>query len=224
MPGPTGSARLYTDQHGRVFKSSVERMDTTMNPTTSRMYDRTGYLQPVGWGSPYPFWNLASDFVVDLPDDGNGDRVLLDYDGFIQRQLDDIAAWKMRGDQLMQAAARDTYRPGDPWTPFVLKQAGPKPKPWEPADACRRGNKWALKGEGECPKALEPFFVKPVESVPTFDEGMEDIYADPQVADAVEDAEAAQDREETRGERQARIMREAKANKSKELAVNGVEG
>ena len=41
----------------------------------------------------------------------------------------------------------------------IRDKVGPDPSPIEPVLACEQGNRWAVFGEGECPKALTRFFV-----------------------------------------------------------------
>ena len=214
------SAAFYTDQHGRRFKSSVVMVHKVYDPPGAVLYDRTGYLVPVGWSSPYQFWNFAPDFISAVANTDYDNALHFDYESFILDRKEKHAAWEAGVNNAMRAQFKTAWEPGLTPTVEALKVAGPRPQAWQPADAARRGNRWVLFGEGECPKALAEFFVAPV-AAPTIDLGEPgvDIYADEQVAPDIEQVE---DEEDRRRAKDAERKRRERASKSLSGQMAGV--
>lgn len=145
--------RRVKDQHGRTFGFPVEGPD-------GHACGPIEWLS-VGTTRRPPF--LPPPAYLRLGTNAEGSVFLrVDYDGW---KADVRRSWTDFVRSVRQEYSRINVECD--WTPEgtvgmrgdVRDKVGPDPSPIEMVMACEQGNRWALYGEGTCPKALQKFVV-----------------------------------------------------------------
>lgn len=149
--------RRLRDQHGRWWGFPTEGPDGhPCGPIEFISADRTGKIvakvPPI---LPQAAW-------IKVFTDSEGTHFLrINYEGW---KADIRRAWTNLAKAVREEYSRINTECN--WSPTgtvgmrgdVRDKVGPDPDPIEPVLACEQGNRWAVYGEGECPKALQRFF------------------------------------------------------------------
>lgn len=156
---------IFTDQHGRRFKTVVER--DTMHPCAA--------LTPYGWKAPLVTPDKYFQIDKDEPF-----RLKIDYDSWIADLEEAAREYDTRlgsnAVMLFGTGAASALQRRDT---ELLRYTGPAPFPVDPVKAARQGNNWVLGIKtGPMPEWAKPFFEKPKVEERVFEDVYEDVADD----------------------------------------------
>jgi len=153
--------RVFTDQHGRQWGAAIE--NKTQHPCSDLIPKFKAPMYP-----PPSHIKIVDTYAA---------TIRMDYDGWEAELVQAHADYEATRIQIARnhfgSQADHAIKSGDP---TLLSLLGPPPKPIEPVQAMKQGNKWMLGLSQKPDPRLTAFFEKEIEPQPDFSDPVE--YAD----------------------------------------------